>query len=63
MSIAYEYAACLLVVLCSGTMLFTLSAMGIMLWMAGGIAWRWARELTPIPNRLMARWTSELHLP
>ena len=48
MSIVYEYAACLLVALCSGTLLFTLSAMGVMLWTAGGITWRWSRELAPV---------------
>ena len=35
MSIAYEFAACLLVALCGGTLLFTLSAMCVMVWMAG----------------------------
>ena len=63
MSIFYEYAACSLVALCGGTLLFTLSAMCVMLWVAVSVTWRWSRELAPIPNRLMARWTSELHLP
>jgi hypothetical protein len=63
MSIVYEYAACLLVALCNRTLLFTLSAMCVMLWTAGGITWRWSRELAPIPDRLMARLTAEPRVP
>jgi hypothetical protein len=63
MSIAYEYAACLLVALCSGTLLFTLSAMGVMLWTASCIIWRRSRELATVPNRLLARWTAEIRVP
>ena len=63
MSIVYEYAACLLVVMGSGTLLFALSAMGVMLWTAGGITWRWSRELAPVVNHLAARRTAEPHVP
>jgi hypothetical protein len=63
MSIAYEFAACLLVALCGGTLLFTLCAMCVMVWMAGAATWRWSRELAPTPNRLMARWMAEPRLP
>jgi hypothetical protein len=63
MFIVYEYAACLLVALFSGSLLFTLSAMGVMLWTAGGITWRWSRELVPVSIRPMARWTPEPRVP
>jgi hypothetical protein len=63
MSLVYEYAACLVLALFSGTLLFTLSSMCVMVWTAGLITWRWSRELAPIPNRLMAKWTAEIHLP
>jgi len=63
MSIVYEYAACLLVALCSGTLLFTLSAMCVMLWTTGGITWQWSRELAPVTNRLVARLTAEPRVP
>lgn len=63
MSIVYEYVACLLVASCSGTLLFTLSTMCVLLWTAGQTTWRRSRELAPIPTRLMARWTAGLHLP
>jgi hypothetical protein len=63
MSIVYEYATCSLVALCGGTLLFTLSTMSVMLWTVGKLTWRWSRELAPIPNRLLASWTSEIHLP
>jgi hypothetical protein len=63
MSIVYEYAGCSLVALCGGTLLFALSAMGVIIWLAVGTTFRWTRELAPIPNRLMAKWSSELHRP
>jgi len=63
MSIAYEYAACLLVALCSGTLLFTLSAMGVMLWTASCIIWRRTRELAIVPSHLLVRRTVEVRLP
>ena len=63
MSIAYEYAACLLVALCSGTLLFTLSAMGVMIWTASCIIWRRTRELATVRNQLLAKWTAEVRLP
>jgi hypothetical protein len=37
--------------------------MCVMLWTAGGITWRWSRELAPIPDRLMARLTAEPRVP
>jgi uncharacterized membrane protein YphA (DoxX/SURF4 family) len=61
--IVYEYAACLLVALCGGTLLFALSAMCVMLWAAGGITWRWSRELVPVPRGWKGRWTPEPSLP
>jgi hypothetical protein len=63
MSIAYEYAACLLVVLCSGTLLFTLTAMGVLLWTASYTIWRRSRELAGVHDQLLARWTAEVRLP
>ena len=57
--ITFEYAARLLVALISGMFLFTLSAMCVMLWEAGGITWRWRRELESRPNWLMGRLTPE----
>lgn len=63
MSIAYEYAACLLVALCSGTLLFTLSAMGVMLWAASCIIWRHTRELATVRNQLLVRRTAEVRVP
>lgn len=50
MFIICEYAACLLAALLSGTVLFTLSAMGVMLWAAAGMTWRWGRELATVPQ-------------
>jgi hypothetical protein len=47
--ILYEYAACLLAALIAGTFLFTASAMCVMLWGAGGMTWRWWRELASVP--------------
>ena len=61
--ITFEYATCLLVALISGTFLFTLSAMCVMLWEAGGISWRWWRDLASRPNWLMGRWTAEPREP
>jgi hypothetical protein len=63
MFIVYEYAACLLLALIGGTFLFTACAMCVMLWAAGGITWRWWRDLTPVPNWLLGRWTSEPREP
>jgi hypothetical protein len=59
MSIIYDYAACLVVALFSGTLLFTLSAMGVMLWTAGENTLRWSRELVPVPIRTVSRWKLE----
>ena len=63
MSIAYEYAACLLVALCSGTLLFTLSAMGVMFWTASYSIWRRTRELATVRNQLSARQTADVRVP
>jgi hypothetical protein len=62
MFIIYEYAACALAALSGGTMLFAAGATCLMLWGAGGIAWRWWRELASVPNWLKGRWTAEPHL-
>ena len=59
MSIVYDYAACLVVALFSGTLLFTLCAMGMMLWTAGATTLRWSRELAPVPIRPVASWKLE----
>ncbi len=59
MYIIYEDAACLLLALIVGAFLFTASAMCVMLWKGGGIAWRWWRELALVPHWLMGRWTAE----
>lgn len=61
--VTFEYAACLLVALISGTFLFTLSAMCVILWEAGGMTWRWWRELASRPGRLMGKWTAEPREP
>jgi len=61
--ILYEYAACLLAALIGGTLLFTLSAMCVMLWGAGGVTWRWWRELASRPNWLTGKWTDEPRVP
>jgi hypothetical protein len=53
--IMFEYAACLLVALIGGSFLFTVSAMCVMLWSAGGVTWRWWRELASRPNWLTGR--------
>jgi len=58
-----EYAACLLAALIGGTLLFTVGAMGVTLWAAGGITWRWWRELASVPNWLTGRWTGESREP
>ena len=58
--IMFEYAACLLAALIGGTLLFALSATCVMLWLAGGIAWRWWGELASVRNWLEGRWTAEL---
>ena len=50
MFIIYEYAACLLAALIGGTLLFTAGATCVMLWEAGGITWRWWRELASRPQ-------------
>ncbi len=63
MFIVYEYVACLLAALISGTFLFTASAMCVMLWAAGGITWRWWRELALVPTWLPGRWTGESREP
>lgn len=63
MFILCEYAACLVAALVTGTLLFTACAMCVMLWTAGGITWRWWRELAPIPNGQMGRWRSEPRVP
>jgi hypothetical protein len=59
MFIMYEYAACLLAALIGGTFLFTASAMCVLLWGAGGITWRWWRELASRAYWLMGRWKAE----
>ncbi|MGA2982322.1 MAG: hypothetical protein ABSG32_00825 [Terriglobia bacterium] len=61
--IIYEYAACLLAALFGGTLLFTFTAMCVMLWEAGGITRRWWRELGSLPQWLMGRWTAEPREP
>jgi hypothetical protein len=58
-----EYVACLLAALISGTLLFTVGAMCVTLWAAGGITWRWWRELALVPIGLPARWTAEPREP
>ena len=58
-----EYVACLLAALIGGTLLFTASAMCVTLWAAGGITWRWWRELASVPNGLPERWTAEPREP
>ena len=63
MFIVYEYAACLLAALIGGTLLFTVSAMGVTLWAAGGITLRWWRELASVPTWLPGRWTGESREP
>jgi len=63
MFIIYDYAACLLVALIGGTLLFTAGAMCVMLWEAGGIAWRRWRELVPGANWLMGKWAAEPREP
>ena len=50
MFIISEYAACLLVVVIGGTLLFTASAVCIMLWEAGGMMWRWWRQPSSRPS-------------
>jgi len=62
MSIVYEYAACLLVALFSGTLLLTLSAMCVMAWMAGAAMWRWSRELALRPIRLLTSRTADVRV-
>jgi hypothetical protein len=57
--IMYEYATCLLVALIGGTFLFTVSAMCVMLWSAGGITWGWWRELASRANWLTGKWITE----
>jgi hypothetical protein len=59
MYIVFEYAACLLAALMGGTLLFTVSAMGVMLWAAGGMTWRQYRELARVPNGPPEKWTAE----
>jgi hypothetical protein len=59
MFIMYEYAVCLLAALVGGTFLFTASAMCVTFWSAGGITWRWWRELASVPNWRMGRWRGE----
>jgi len=62
--IIYEYAACLLAALIGGTLLFTASAMGVMLGAAGGMTWRrWREILAPGANWLRGRWTAEPRVP
>ena len=59
MFIVYEDAACLLMVLIGGTLLFAAGAICVMLWEAGGMAWRWGREFASGPQGLRGRWTAE----
>jgi hypothetical protein len=62
--IIYEYAACLLVALIGGTLLFTATAMCVVLWEAGGITWRrWREPLAPGANWLTGKWTDEPRVP
>jgi hypothetical protein len=63
MPTVYEYAVCLLVALGSGTLLFTLGAMGVMLWTAGGITWRWSRELALAPSKPLVRLPEVIRAP
>jgi hypothetical protein len=63
MSVIWDYAACLVVALFSGTLLFTLSAMGVMLWTGLVITWRRSRELVPVMIRTEASWTPEPRVP
>lgn len=63
MFIMFEYATCLLVALIGGTFLFTVSAMCVMLWSAGGATWRWWRELASRPHGLLGRWLAEPRVP
>ncbi len=63
MCIIYECAACLLVALIGGMLLFAAGATCVLLWGAGGIAWRWWRELSLRANWLMGRWTAEPREP
>ena len=64
MFIIYEYAACLLAALIGGTLLFTASAMGVMLGAAGGMTWRrWREILAPGANWLRGRWAAEPRVP
>ena len=62
MFIMYEYTACLLAALMGGTFLFTVSAMCVMFWSAGGITWRWWRDPASVPNGLMETCTAEPRL-
>jgi hypothetical protein len=63
MLIIYEYAACVVAALILGTLLFAAGAMCVMLWAAGGIGWRWWRDLASVPNGLMGRWAPEPRVP
>jgi uncharacterized membrane protein YphA (DoxX/SURF4 family) len=63
MFIIYEYAACLLVALTVGTLLFAAGAMCVMLIAAGSAASRWWPDLTHGANGLMGRWTAEPRVP
>jgi hypothetical protein len=63
MLIMYEYAACVLAALIFGTLLFAAGAMCVMLWAAGGIAWRWWREWAFIPSGLVGRLAPEPRVP
>lgn len=55
----YDYAACLLAAFIGGTLFFTVTAMCVMLWSAGGVTWRWWRDLATVPKWLTRRWATE----
>ena len=64
MFIIYECGACLLAALIGGTLLFTATALCVMLWEAGGITWRrWREPLAPGANWLTGKWTDEPRVP
>jgi hypothetical protein len=63
MFIICEYAACVLVALIGGILLFTAGVMCVMLMEAGGMAWRRWPELTQRAAWLMGGWTAEPREP
>jgi len=61
--IIYEYAACLLLALIGGTLLFTAGVMCAMLMEAGSIAWRRWPEPAQRATWLMGKWAAEPREP